>query len=388
MKIFLKKPYLLALIIAASFAIWLLSGQTANVTTAQEVARENPAPPTPVRIRKQQAQALTREIVLTGRTAPYRTATLRAEIDARVEEIGAQRGARVRKGDLIVRLARDDKVWRLKEAQALVKQRALEYKAKQKLSKKAYQSQVQIAEALTLLESAKTLVKQAKIALDDTIIRAPFAGVLEQRPLELGDYVSMGDTVAELIDEDPFLIQGELSELQRPQVKIGQHATARLVTGQTVKGRISLISTRADEATRTFNIEIKVSNPKRNLVAGITSEIHIPIKTVSAHKISAALLSLNDEGVLGVKTVGDDNRVVFHQAEFARATADGIWLTGLPKQLRFITVGQGFVRPGDLVQPVFESEIKLRTNQYDSHSRCCHSVLTRLVHNKRLFVLS
>jgi multidrug efflux system membrane fusion protein len=71
-----------------------------------------------------------------------------------------------------------------------------------------YQSQVQIAEALTLFSSAKTLVKQAQVALDDTMIRAPFAGVLEQRLVEQGDYVSMGDVVAEVIDEDPFLIRG------------------------------------------------------------------------------------------------------------------------------------------------------------------------------------
>jgi multidrug efflux system membrane fusion protein len=357
MTIFLKKPYLLALLIATSLAIWLLSGQTTDGTQLVEPSQTKSSKLIQVRVREQKAQPLNREIILTGRTAPYRTATLRAEIDARVDKIGAQRGVRVKKGDLIVRLATDDKRLRLKEAQALVKQRELEYRAKQKLSKKAYQSQVQIAEALTLLESAKTLVKQAQVALDDTMIRAPFAGVLEQRLVEQGDYVSMGDVVAEVIDEDPFLIIGEISELQRQYVKLGRTATAHLVTGQTVKGKISLIAARADAATRTFNIEIEIPNPKAQIVAGITCEIRIPIKTVSAHKVSAALLSLDDAGILGVKTVDADNRVVFYKAEFARATADGIWLIGLPEQLRFITVGQGFVRPGDLVQPVLEKEI-------------------------------
>ncbi|OQY54803.1 MAG: efflux RND transporter periplasmic adaptor subunit [Candidatus Parabeggiatoa sp. nov. 2] len=355
MSLFTKRPYLLALLIAVALAAWLLSGQTTDVAKPSTAVPPK-APPSliSVRVREQKAQSLTREIVLTGRTAPLRTVLLRAEIDGHVVKIGAQRGARVRKGDFIVRLATDDRALRLKEAQALVKQREFEYKAKRRLSRKGYQSQVQIAEALTLLESAKTLVKQAQIALDNTIIRAPFAGVLEQRPVEQGDYVSVGDTVAELIDENPFLIVGEVTELQRHDLKLGNTATARLVTGQTVTGKISLISTRADAATRTFNIEIEVANPKGELAAGITCEIRIPTETVYAHKVSAALLSLNDEGVLGVKAVGSDNRVVFYPAQFARATAEAIWLTGLPRRLRFITVGQGFVRAGDLVQPANE----------------------------------
>lgn len=363
MTFFLKKPYLLALLIATALTLWLLSGQMAEIETSQEVPTTTAVAPQkvspnlmPVRVREQQAQSLIREIILTGRTAPLRTVTLRAEIEAQIEKIGARRGARVKKGDLIVRLATNDKALRLKEAQALLKQRELEYKAVQKLSRKGYQSQVQIAEALALLENAKTQVKQAQIALEHTFIRAPFAGVVEQRFVEQGDYASVGDSIAELIDENPFLIVAEVTELQRQQLKLGNPAKAVLVTGQTVTGKITLISARAEASTRTFNIEIEVPNPKGKLAAGITCEIRIPTKTVFAHQISAALLLLNDEGVMGVNTVDTNNRVVFYPAKLARATAKGIWLTDLPKQLRFITVGQAFVRAGDLVQASSELE--------------------------------
>ncbi len=365
MTFFLKRPYILALLIAVALGAWLFSGQ-ANVEQQSQVQKQpttEQAQPSvmQVRVREQKAQLLTREIILTGRTAPLRTVSLRAETDARVIQIGAARGARVKKGNLIIRLATDDRALRLKEAQALVKQREFEYKAMQRLSKKGYQSQTQIAEALTLLESAKTQVEQAKIALNNTVIRAPFKSVLVERQIELGDYVSTGDTIAELMDEDPFLVVGEISERQHHQLKLGQIAKIRLITGQTITGKITLISARAHTETRTFDIEIQISNPKGKIAAGMTCEIRIPLEKVYAHKVSSALLSLNDEGILGVKTVNDENRVVFYYAKFARATAQGIWLTGLPKQLRFITVGQGFVRPGDLVQPVPESEIALKS---------------------------
>lgn len=360
MSLFIEKPYLLALLISLILALWLLSGQSVEDTTATTMPTSVSSPKSrataiQVRVREQQAEPLSHNIVLTGRTAPLRTATLRAEINARVVEIGAKRGARLEQGDMIVRLATEDRELRLIEAQALVKQREFEYQAKQNLSKQGYQSKIQIAEALTWLENAKTQVKQAQIALENTLILAPFDGVLVQRLVEEGDYVSMSDPIAELMDEDPFLIIGEVAERQRSHLKLGSQVTAHLVTGQTVTGKIRLIASRADTATRTFPIEIEIPNSDGEIAANITSEIRIPLQTILAHKVSAALLSLNDAGLLGIKAVSAANRVVFYPAELARATAKGIWLTGLPRKSRFIVVGQGFVRAGDNVQPILES---------------------------------
>jgi multidrug efflux system membrane fusion protein len=363
MKIFIEKPYLLALLISATLALWLLSGQTSDTndfSSKQEVEQKSStqtaqSPLIKVRVRKQRAKPLTREIILTGRTAPLRTATLKAEVQARVVEIGAQRGDLVQPGEMIVRLAIDDREFHLQEAQALVQQREFEYKAKKNLSRKGYQSQVQIAEALTLLKNAQSQVKQAQLALENLVIRAPFEGILVKRVVEEGDYVNMSDPIAEIMDQDPFLIIGDVTELQRHHLTKGHSATARLVTGETVTGHIHLIAHRADEATRTFQVEIKIPNLDGKIVAGMTAEIRIPLESVLAHQVSAALLSLNDEGILGVKTVGSDNRVHFYPANFARSGSQGIWLTDLPPLLRFITVGQGFVRSGDLVQPVLEN---------------------------------
>jgi len=354
MRIFLEKPYLLALLISTVITIWLLSGPS-----QERMVTISPSPSVthiPVRIREQQATSLTREIIITGRTAPRRTVILKSELDSRVIAIGAPRGARVKSGELIIRLALEERELRLKEAAALVKQRELEYQATQNLLKKGYQSQTQIAAALTLLESANTQFEQAKLALANTDIRAPFAGILVQRPIEQGDYVMKGSIVAELMEADPFLVVGEVTELQRQYLRLGNTVVAHLVTGPVVSGNISLIAARAEPATRTFNLEVEVPNSEGHLVAGSTCEMHISLTGVLAHKISAALLSLNDEGVLGVKTVGMDNLVQFYPAQFANATSQGIWLTGLPEKLRFITVGQGFVRPGDLVQPVLENQ--------------------------------
>jgi len=355
MNSFTRKPYLLSLLIVAAMAIWLISGQSADVSSPKsDIPNAVATKPTPIKVqvREQLAESLIREVVVTGRTAPSRTATVRAETPGRVIEVGAERGKRVNPGDLLVRLAMDDREFRLQEVQALVKQRELDYQAQQDLLKKGYQPKLQIAEALSLLESAKTLVKQAQLALENVVIRAPFAGVLVDRLLEEGDYVSVGDAIAIVSDDNPFLVVGEVTELELYHLRPGGIATAKLITGQTVSGKIRFIAVNADPATRTFIIEVELPNPEGNLAAGLSCEIHIPVETLMAHKISAASLSLSDEGVLGVKTVNANNRVEFYPAQFARATSEGVWLTGLPKRVQFIVAGQGFVRVGDEVQPV------------------------------------
>ena len=93
-------------------------------------------------------------------------------------------------------------------------------------------------------------------------------------------------------------------------------------------------------------------NPKGALVSGISAEIHLPLPASAGHWVSPALLALNDQGRLGIKTVNDDGMLEFHSTEILRAEAGGVWVSGLPDPVRVITVGHGFVREGQRVVAV------------------------------------
>jgi multidrug efflux system membrane fusion protein len=64
------------------------------------------------------------------------------------------------------------------------------------------------------------------------------------------------------------------------------------------------------------------------------------------------LLSLADDGTVGVKVVDNDERVKFYPVELAGSTPEGMQVTGLPDDIRLITVGQGFVTEGQRVDAV------------------------------------
>ena len=73
--------------------------------------------------------------------------------------------------------------------------------------------------------------------------------------------------------------------------------------------------------------------------------------------MSPALLALDADHRLGVKSVNDAGNVVFHPVEIVRSSPEGLWVSGLPRSLRVITVGHGFVRDGDAVNAVPESVV-------------------------------
>jgi multidrug efflux system membrane fusion protein len=131
--------------------------------------------------------------------------------------------------------------------------------------------------------------------------------------------------------------------------------TARLVTGESVAGKVRFVGSSADAKTRTFRVELEVPNPGRSIVQGASAELHLPVADLPAHRVSPAILTLAENGDVGVKTVGPGNTVEFHAVTIVATEADGVWLAGLPPSVTFITVGQDFVTAGQKVEPVPES---------------------------------
>jgi multidrug efflux system membrane fusion protein len=354
----IRISYLIAAGIALAISGWLASGQLGAGKAVPEptaaAARSDSARLPTVRVRELVAEPIQREIVINGRTAPARVVTLRAETSGRVDAIGAARGATVAAGDVLVRLDPRERRAMVEQAEAMLTMREIEAAAAEKLGEKGFQAETKVAEARANLEAAQAALARARIDLAHTEILAPFAGVLDRRPIEIGDFVDIGDPVATVIEQDPFLVTGEVAESEIGSLAVGMPGSARLVTGQSVAGRVRYVAAQSDPATRTFTVELEVPHANGRFAAGVSAELRIGLERTPAHRVAASLLALDDAGVLGVKAVDEHDRVVFHPALVLRADADSIWLGGLPERLRLITVGQGFVTPGATVTAVPE----------------------------------
>jgi multidrug efflux system membrane fusion protein len=187
-------------------------------------------------------------------------------------------------------------------------------------------------------------------------IKSPFEGSLQDRYVEIGDFVKSGDNIATIIDDKTLIVKAEISENDVKFLKVGDLGLAKLSTGQEIQGIIRYIAPAAQESTRTFNIELKLKNDKGALRAGVSTQLIISAEEVTAHLVSPALLSLNDEGIIGIKIIEEKNKVKFIPADIVLASDEGVYIAGLPFTSTIITVGQGYVKSGMRVNLISESD--------------------------------
>lgn len=332
-------------------ALWLLSGQIGS-SHRDDGGRDmlaNGGDIMTVRVRKISRRPYVSQVIVSGRTEAVRTVEIRSQTDGRVDAVPVEKGQRVTAGDVICQLADDDREANLAEAKALEDQRELEFRAARELAEKGHRSETQAAAARAQLDAARALVARREVELSYTAIRAPFDGIVDDRPAEVGDYLQKGHVCARIIDVDPYLVVGEVSERQVALIKVGDEGRARLVDGTEVEGRIRYVAETAQPETRTFRVELEVSTPDERLRDGVTAEIRVPVEKTQAYLLSRASLVLSDRGAVGVRVV-EDGTVRFYPVRVLGDGEDGIWVAGIPENAILITVGQEFVADGQVVK--------------------------------------
>ena len=177
---------------------------------------------------------------------------------------------------------------------------------------------------------------------------------MESDSAELGSLMQPGSLCATVIQLDPIKLIGFVPETAVNRVEVGAPAKADLTSGLQVQGRVTFLSRSADPETRTFLVEIDVPNADLSIRDGQTAEIVIGAEGQNAHLLPQSVLTLNDEGKMGVRLVDADSTALFLPVTLMRDTVDGVWLSGLPDQADVILVGQEFVIDGVPVAPTYQ----------------------------------
>lgn len=349
-----KQPAWVALAIFILLCLWIASGSlSADQSGPEKKVTQAPIPK--VRTTLMDAEQVSREITLYGRTEPDRIAKLRSEVKGQVTEIFVQEGQVVNAGEKLVAIDDNDLKQRISAAKATLAQRQIELKGARSLGKKGYQSEAALAMAQANVESARAQLKGLELALENTLILAPFDGVLNERMVEVGDLLRDGDSIVTVVDLDPLVIKADVTENYISQISVGQQAEGRMVSGQNLDGKVRYISSVSNEGTNTFKIEVEVDNKDGNYMAGMSTELAIPLRQTWAIKITPAVMALDEQGNLGVKTV-IDKRVNFIPIDIVKSDADGVWLAGLGQQAEVITLGHGYVKEGDEVDATLTND--------------------------------
>lgn len=352
---FTLRPYLIALFIIIVLLFWMLAPQQQVKQTPDPDSEQRVVLPK-VQVTHYVSQPITKKITLYGRSEANSRAILRAEIAGKILQLPAQKGDLVKRGGSLVNIEKNELPQRLKQAQALLHERELTYKAVKALNDKGLQERVRLAEANSQLLAAKSEVTSLQLALKRSHVKAPFSGRLQEQYVERGDYVQVGDPLFSIENTDPVVIRGDVTEHYIRFLKVGQAVTAELLSGEQLQGKLSYVSTLADDSN-TFRVEAEFINTDNHIYSGISTKLIIPLYQVDAIYVSPSALAMDQQGNLGVKTVKDE-QVVFHPIQLVEADNNGAWLTGFAKEVDIITLGQGFVKAGDKVQVVREQVVE------------------------------
>ena len=199
------------------------------------------------------------------------------------------------------------------------------------------------------ISNVKSVLKNIKLDIDKTSIKAPFDGIISEKMVEETEFISVGTPLFTIIDLDPIKIEGYLSEFDINKVSVGTKAIIEDSNGIKKDGIISFISPTAETSTRTFEITIEADNKDLSYKSGITTKIVIKGSELKAHKIPPSILTLLDDGTVGVKAVDNENMVIFYPTKTIKDTIDGMWVSGLPEKVNLIVSGQEYISLGDTV---------------------------------------
>ena len=410
----MKKSVILSFLILAITVGWLASGQIGNVNANDDNATQpkvDQSQKTDENIQEDLniikvetkifiAEQIDESITLQGQTIYNKKIDVKSEITGNITSINFNRGDKVKKNDkllnisiknrkeILASISKDiDRLNKeliineknrdnlLSKNSELIKLYNIEYMSAKQLIDKGlssksklslasfnltnaksdqidinlkYESQVSNLESQ--IASYKSQLKQINLDIESTSINAPFDGIITKKNIEISDYVNPGSILLTIVNLNPIKVQGYLSEFDVNKVNLNTKAFIENSNGIKKIGEITFISPSAETSTRTFEIEIEADNSDLSFKSGITASINIEGSELLAHKIPPSILTLQDDGTIGVKGLDTNNKVIFYPIQTVKDTVDGMWVSGLPEEANLIISGQEYVTIDQLIE--------------------------------------
>lgn len=353
-----------AIVVLILSAAWVLTGEFSSVgSAANEAGEEKPATETKtdavatpalrtVAFVKPAFVEHNRTIRISGVTDAVKRTQLATRAAGVIGKLAVKKGDRVKEGQIVLELDSEEKAAMVASAKATLEERQNSFDAVSRLVKRGSSPKLEADKARSELSSAQSQLEQAQAELDRLQVKAPFAGIVDKVDVEQGGYVQTGAAVATLLQLDPILAKGEVSERDLAFVKEGGVADVRLINGERVSGTVSHISREASAATRTFPVEVEIPNADRAIPAGMTAEIALSADPVKSVVLPRSVVTLSADGDLGIRILKPDTTVDFVKIDLIDDTEKGLVLGGVPADARIIVAGQDLVSEGEKVNAV------------------------------------
>ena len=307
-----------------------------------------------VQVRNSTAELYNRKIKLAGQINAIKRTDMSTKIGATVKSVPIRAGQFVKKGTPIVVFKPSIYPAELENAKAVLSKREIQLNSIKRLYAKKSRSKTQLNDAQAQYNTALSNYISAKEKVDSITIRAPYDGIINTVKVEIGEESRKGDVVASIGDTSILKTIIHISENQIDDIQTGQTVKLTLRNNKTLMGKVISIGNRSNVKTRTFPVEVHAQNTV-NAKDGLSVTAEVNLGKIKIHAIPASILSLNPDGVLGVRIVEGDI-VRFKPVTIEQEKSAKILISGLPDTVQLITVGQEYVKDSDKVIVTVEKQ--------------------------------
>jgi membrane fusion protein (multidrug efflux system) len=217
------------------------------------------------------------KIEAVGSLRAVKGADLSLEVAGVVDSISFNSGDDVAEGALLLKLRADDDAAKLESLQATAELNEITYDRDQKQFKLQAVSQATLDTDAANLKNAKAQVAQQQAILDKKFLRAPFAGHLGIRAVDLGQYLGAGTAIVTLQALDPIFLDFFVPQQSMDQVRLGQTVTVKVdaFKDQSFAGEISAVNPKVDASTRNVQVRATLKNADHRLIPGMYATVDI-----------------------------------------------------------------------------------------------------------------
>jgi membrane fusion protein, multidrug efflux system len=234
-------------------------------------------PPQTISATKAAASEWLPRIDAIGSLRAVKGADLSLEVSGVVESISFNSGDDVEEGALLLRLRTADDVAHLHSLQAMAELSGITYERDQKQFKMQAVSQATLDTDSANLKNAEAQVAQQQAMIDKKVLRAPFAGHLGIRAVDLGQYLGPGTVIVTLQALDPIYVDFFVPQQSVDQMRLGQSVTVKVdaFKDRTFTGEISAINPKVDIGNRNVQIRASLKNSDHKLLPGMYATVDI-----------------------------------------------------------------------------------------------------------------
>jgi len=214
-----------------------------------------------------------------GSLRAERGADLSAEVGGIVDEIQFDSGDSVQAGRPLLRLRAVDDLAHLESLRATAALAETNYQRdKAQLEAQAISQAVLDSDAATL-RSARAQVAEQQALVAKKFVRAPFAGQIGIRAVDLGQYLAPGTKIATLQQLDPIFVDFSLPQQSLAQIHVGQkvQVIADVLPDKSFAGEITALDPQVDTDTRNVKVRARLKNPEHELLPGMYTNVSVEV---------------------------------------------------------------------------------------------------------------